>query len=99
MSALAQLDCVYAPVQVKQLAAEVVAHLRETVGADALLEVFNAARQSVTSLRAERRRQTAVKVSRVNAAGRLDVFDGDIGICMERTRQRELPCAHLHHHM
>ena len=70
--------------QVKQLAAEVVAHLRETVGADALLEAFNAARQSVTSLRAERRRQTAVKVSEIPSVGNLDIFEGLKGVCMSQ---------------
>ena len=76
----AQLHGVCAVVQVKQLAAEVVAHLRETVGADALLEAFNAARQSVTSLRAERKRQAAVKVSKVHSASSLDVLEGFKGV-------------------
>ena len=44
------------------LAQEVVAHLRQTAGADALLGAFNSARQAVQAARDERRREQAVQV-------------------------------------
>ena len=50
--------------QVTELAQEVVAHIREVAGADALLGAFNAARQGVVAARAQRKRQQAVQVTR-----------------------------------
>lgn len=49
--------------QVVDLAQEVVAHLRQVAGTDALLTAFNEARQAVQSSRDARRRQQAVQVS------------------------------------
>ena len=96
LSLLAQLHGACAFVQVKQLAAEVVAHLRETVGADALLEAFNAARQSVTSLRAERKRQAAVKVSEVHSASSLDVLEGCKGSWETRGTAKKMSATAPH---
>ncbi|BDA46528.1 probable small subunit processome component 20 homolog [Coccomyxa sp. Obi] len=49
------------PDEVKALAEEVLAHLREVAGPDALLAAYNRARQTVNSARSERRRQRALQ--------------------------------------
>ncbi len=49
--------------QVKALAEEVLAHLREVAGSDALLAAYNRARQTVNSARNERRRQRTLQVT------------------------------------
>ena len=49
--------------QVKALAEEVLAHLREVAGSDALLAAYNRARQTVNSARSERRRQRTLQVT------------------------------------
>lgn len=51
--------------QVKDLAQEVIDHLREVAGPDALITAFNAARQSVTANRAERKRRQALQVTKM----------------------------------
>ena len=54
--------------QVVDLAQEVVAHIRQVAGSDALLEAFNNARASVKAARSERKRQQAVQVTSSCAA-------------------------------
>lgn len=49
--------------QVNELAQEVLGHIRQVAGGEALATALNEARQSITSARAERRRQQKVKVS------------------------------------
>lgn len=49
--------------QVKELADEVVAHMRTVVGTDAFLAAYNKARQHVTGLRRERKRQMTLQVN------------------------------------
>ena len=46
----------------KELAEEVLAHLRAVAGSEALLAAYNRARQHVSDLRTERRRQRALQV-------------------------------------
>lgn len=48
--------------QIKQLAEEIMAHVRGVVGGEAMLQAFNAARRSVTAVRSERRRKAATQV-------------------------------------
>ena len=48
--------------QIQTLGAEVLAHLRTVVPGDAFVAGLNAARQSVTAQRAERRKRQAVQV-------------------------------------
>lgn len=48
--------------QVVDLAQEVIAHIRQAAGPDALLQAFNQAMSAVKSARAERKRQQAVQV-------------------------------------
>ena len=50
------------PDQARDLAEEVLAHLRSVAGADALLRAYNVARAAVQAQRTERRRQKAVQV-------------------------------------
>ncbi|EFJ49017.1 hypothetical protein VOLCADRAFT_104545 [Volvox carteri f. nagariensis] len=49
------------PEDVRQLAEEVMAHLRSLVGSEVLLASYNAAREHVRGLRAERKRRTAMR--------------------------------------
>lgn len=49
------------PEEVRDLAEEVMAHLRELVGSEHLLAAYNAAREHVRGQRAERKRRTAVR--------------------------------------
>ena len=49
-------------VQTKQLADEIVAHIREVAGADALVSAFTTAKKAVTAVRSERKRRAAVQV-------------------------------------
>ncbi len=53
--------------QVKALAEEVLAHLRTVAGPEALLAAYNRARQHVSDLRSERRRQKALQVTHLAA--------------------------------
>ena len=48
--------------QIQTLGAEVLAHLRSVVPSDAFVAGLNAARQSVTTQRADRRKRQAVQV-------------------------------------
>jgi U3 small nucleolar RNA-associated protein 20 len=48
--------------EVRQLAEEVVAHLRQLAGADALLAAYGAAREAVRAQRGERKRRAAMQV-------------------------------------
>lgn len=48
--------------QVKQLADEIIAHIREVAGAEAMLAAYTEARKSVTATRMERKRRTAMQV-------------------------------------
>lgn len=50
-------------VQVKALGQEVLAHLYEVIGTDAVLKAFNAARRDVLDRRQARRTRQAVQVS------------------------------------
>ena len=45
-----------------ELAQEVIAHIRQAAGPDALLDAFNQAMTAVKTARAERKRQQAVQV-------------------------------------
>ena len=48
--------------QVKQLADEIIAHIREVAGAEAMLAAYTEARKSVTATRMERKRRIAMQV-------------------------------------
>ncbi len=50
------------PVQTKQLAEEIISHIREVAGADALVSAFTSAKKAVTAVRSERKRRAAVQV-------------------------------------
>lgn len=52
--------------QAKDLAQEVLEHIRQVAGPDAVLVALNEARQTITSSRIERKRQQAVRVSLSN---------------------------------
>ena len=54
------LTCGY--LQVKQLADEIIAHIREVAGAEAMLAAYTEARKSVTATRMERKRRSAMQV-------------------------------------
>ena len=49
-------------VQTKQLAEEIISHIREVAGADALVSAFTSAKKAVTAVRSERKRRAAVQV-------------------------------------
>lgn len=49
--------------QVKQLADEIIAHIREVAGAEAMLAAYLEAKKSVTATRMERKRRTAMQVT------------------------------------
>ena len=46
----------------KQLAEEIIAHVRDVAGADALVSAFTAAQKAVSAVRSERKRRAAVQV-------------------------------------
>lgn len=48
--------------QIKQLAEEIIAHIRDVAGADALVSAFTAAKKAVSAVRNERKRRAAVQV-------------------------------------
>lgn len=48
--------------QVKQLAEEIIAHVRDVAGADALVSAFTVAKKEVSAVRSERKRRAAVQV-------------------------------------
>ena len=48
--------------QVKQLAEEIIAHIRDVAGADALVSAFTIAKKEVSAVRSERKRRAAVQV-------------------------------------
>lgn len=48
--------------QVKQLAEEIIAHIRDVAGADALVSAFTVAKKEVSAVRSERKRRAAVQV-------------------------------------
>ena len=48
--------------QTKQLAEEIISHIREVAGADALVSAFTSAKKAVTAVRSERKRRAAVQV-------------------------------------
>ena len=48
--------------QIKQLAEEIIAHIRDVAGADALVSAFTAAKKAVSAVRSERKRRSAVQV-------------------------------------
>lgn len=48
--------------QVKQLAEEIIAYIRDVAGADALVSAFTAAKKAVSTVRSERKRRAAVQV-------------------------------------
>ncbi len=50
------------PVQTKHLAEEIISHIREVAGADALVSAFTSAKKTVTAVRSERKRRAAVQV-------------------------------------
>lgn len=49
--------------QTKQLAEEILSHIRDVAGADALVSAFTAAKKAVSAVRSERKRRAAVQVS------------------------------------
>lgn len=49
-------------VQIKQLADEIIAHIREVAGAEAMLAAYTEARKAVTAVRTERKRRAAMQV-------------------------------------
>lgn len=51
------------PEDVKLLGEEVLAHLRDLMGSDALLAAYNAAREHVKSRRSERKQKSVLQVS------------------------------------
>ncbi|KAL0044331.1 hypothetical protein WJX82_000142 [Trebouxia sp. C0006] len=48
--------------ETKQLAEEIISHIREVAGADALVSAFTSAKKAVTAVRSERKRRAAVQV-------------------------------------
>lgn len=48
--------------QIKQLGEEIIAHIRDVAGADALVSAFTAAKKAVSAVRSERKRRSAVQV-------------------------------------
>ncbi|KAL0035339.1 hypothetical protein WJX77_001780 [Trebouxia sp. C0004] len=48
--------------ETKQLAEEIISHIREVAGADALVLAFTCAKKAVTAVRSERKRRAAVQV-------------------------------------
>ena len=56
-------SCIEVLLQVKQLAEEIIAHIRDVAGADALVSAFTAAKKAVSAVRNERKQRAAVQVS------------------------------------
>ncbi len=54
--------CIAVLVQTKHLAEEIIAHIRDVAGGDALVSAFTAAKKAVTAVRSERKRRAAVQV-------------------------------------
>ena len=48
--------------QTKQLAEEIISHIRDVAGGDALVAAFTAAKKAVSAVRSERKRRAAVQV-------------------------------------
>lgn len=56
-------SCRILVLQTKQLAEEIIAHIRDVAGADALVSAFTAAKKAVSAVRNERKRRAAVQVT------------------------------------
>lgn len=56
-------SCLVLVLQTKQLAEEIIAHIRDVAGADALVSAFTAAKKAVLAVRNERKRRAAVQVT------------------------------------
>ena len=68
--------------QTKQLAEEILAHIRDVAGADALVSSFTAAKKAVTAVRSERKRRAAVQVSK-SIASQSSCLHHDFKSCVE----------------